>query len=141
MANATVLTNVILKVNSVDLSDHVTQVEVKQAKEKVECTAMGASAKTYIPGLGDDSITVTFNNDFAVGKVNATLQPLFASSSAFPIQVIPAGTAVSATNPSFSGTVSLYDYTPLSGKVGDLNSMDGVEFTNANQLGIVMGTV
>lgn len=135
----TVLTNVKVTVNSIDLSNHVQKVEVKQSKNKVEITAMGAQAKTYTPGLGDDSITVTFWNDFAASSVNATLQPLYTSGSQFPVVILPVNASVSATNPSFSGTFALYDYTPLSGAVGDASQMN-VEFTNANQLGIVSGT-
>lgn len=135
----TVLTNVKVTINAIDLSDHVQKVEVKQSKDKVDVTSMGAAAKQYLPGLGDNTVSITFFNDFAASSVNATLQPLFVSGSQFPVVVIPVNGAITATNPSFTGTFALYDYTPLSGGVGDASMMD-VEFTNANQAGIVMGT-
>jgi predicted secreted protein len=134
-----IITNAITKINSVDLTPFVQKVEVSLSKEKVDVTAMGASAKQYLPGLGDDSISVTFFQSFGASEVNATLQPLYASGSQFPIQVIPNGTAISSTNPAFSGTMSMYDYTPISGQVGDASTMD-VEFTNAVAAGIVMAT-
>lgn len=134
-----IITNAITKINSVDLTQFVQKVEVSLSKEKVDVTAMGASAKQYLPGLGDDTISVTFFQGFAAGEVNATLQPLYSSGSQFPVQVIPNGTAISSTNPAFNGTMSLYDYTPISGQVGDASTMD-VEFTNAVAAGVTMAT-
>jgi len=47
----TVLTNVSVSYNSVDLSDHVESVEINQSYDEVEITAMGATAKSFSPGL------------------------------------------------------------------------------------------
>lgn len=134
-----VVTNCIVKVNSVDLTRFVQKVEVSLSKEKVEVTAMSASSKEYLPGLGDDHFNITFWQSFGASEVNATLQPLYVAGSQFPVQVIPNGTAISSTNPVFNGTVSMYDYTPLSAQVGESPTMD-VEFTNAVAAGITMAT-
>ena len=83
---------------------------------------------------------MTFQQDFASGEVDETLYPLYSGSSLFPILVVPNGTVVSASNPSYSGTFVLLEYTPLSGGVGDLSTMD-VEFRNASQAGIGRSTV
>lgn len=134
-----VLTDASVTVNSVDLSDHVQQVEVSMQKEEVDATGMGAVAKEILPGLADASITVTFQQDYAAGSVDATLEPLYTGNSLFPIEVLPTSATVSATNPSYSGTFVLLEYTPISGGVGDLSTMD-VTFRNASQAGIVRGT-
>jgi hypothetical protein len=135
-----VLTNAAIIVNSVDLSNHCSQVEVSMEKEEVDVTSFGSSAKEILPGVADASITATFFNDFAAASVDATLQPLYQSGSQFPVKVIPNGTVVSATNPSYLGTMVLLQYTPISGGMGDASTMD-VEFRNAAQAGIVRGTV
>lgn len=134
-----VLTDASVTVNSVDLSDHVQQVEVSMQKEEVDATGMGAVAKEILPGLADASITVTFQQDYAAGSVDATLEPLYTGNSLFPIEVLPTSATVSATNPSYSGTFVLLEYTPISGGVGDLSTMD-VTFRNASQAGIVRST-
>lgn len=135
-----VLTNAAIKINSVDLSNHCSQVEVSMQKDEVDVTSFGSSAKEILPGVADASITATFFNDFAAASVDATLQPLYATGSLFPVQVWPAGTISSPTNPYYLGTMVLLQYTPISGGMGDASSMD-VEFRNASQAGIVRGTV
>lgn len=134
-----VLTDVTVTVNSVDLSDHVTQVEVSMQKDEVDVTGMGAQAREILPGLADASITVTFLQDFAAGEVDATLEPLYTANSLFPVEVVPTSGTVSASNPSYSGTFTLLQYTPISGGVGDASTMD-VTFRNASQAGITRGT-
>jgi hypothetical protein len=52
-----VLTNASVSVNGVDLSDHVQSVTVETTRDDVEVTAMGATYKSYLGGLGDANIT------------------------------------------------------------------------------------
>src|SRR5690349_222015 len=108
-----VFTNAGVVINSVDLSNRVQSVTVNMTKEKVEATAMTAGGKEYIPGLSDDSFDITWRQDFAASEVDATLYPLYSSGSQFLLKVSPNGTAISSTNPSYSGTVSMFDYTPI----------------------------
>src|SRR5689334_217544 len=135
----TVLTDVTVTINSVDLSDHVSKVEVSMEKDEVDVTGFGAQAKEILPGLADASIAVTFFQDFAAAEVDATLEPLYTNSSLFPIEVVPTSGGISATNPSYSGTFVLLQYVPISGGVGEASTMD-VTFRNASQSGITRGT-
>lgn len=123
----TVLTNASVTYNSVDLSDHVESVEIDYAYDDVEVTAMGATAHSFAPGLRNDKITVNFYQDFASGKVDATLNALVGSATGAALVVKPVATTVSSTNPSYTMTASPYTYQPLSGKVGEA-SMTSVEF-------------
>lgn len=115
-----VLKNPTITVNSVDLSDHISSVEVMLSKEELDSTAFGAGGRERVQGLEDDSFTLNFQQDFGTAEVDATLYPLWASGSAFEVKVIPSGTAVSATNPSYAGSCILFEYQPLAGAVGDL---------------------
>ncbi|HXJ62967.1 MAG TPA: hypothetical protein VNN79_04355 [Actinomycetota bacterium] len=121
-----VLTNAQVTVNGVDLSDHVDSVEVQTNVDDVDITAMGASAHQHAPGLRNDKITVNFLQDFAAGKVDATLFPLLGNTG-FTVKVVPVATTVSTTNPSYTATCVLFTYNPLSGKVGE-RSDTSVEF-------------
>ena len=120
------LTNAQVTVNGVDLSDHVDSVEVQTNVDDVDITAMGASAHQHAPGLRNDKITVNFLQDFAAGKVDATLFPLLGNTG-FSVKVVPVATTVSTTNPSYTATCVLFTYNPLSGKVGE-RSDTSVEF-------------
>lgn len=135
----TVLTNAMVLVNGVDLSDHVQKVTLSDTRDKVDITSMGATSKAYAKGIGDGGATVTFFQDFAAGKVHATLQPLLASASTFSFEARPTNASRSATNPAFLMTAQLFDYGMLDGSVGDASTMD-VEFANAANAGITYPT-
>jgi hypothetical protein len=113
-----VLTNAVVKINSVDLSDHVASVELSQEVEEVETTAFGDSARTRTGGLANNSLSLDFHQDFASASVDDTLNALVGGTASF--EILPAGTAVSATNPKYSGTVLLTEWTPVSGAIGEL---------------------
>jgi len=113
-----VLTDVRVKVNNIDLTDHVASVTISTEVEDVETTAFGSSARTRIGGLSDSSIELEFHQDYAAGSVDATIAPLVGGTCSF--EVIPNGTAVSATNPRYGGTVLVTEWSPVDGSIGDL---------------------
>lgn len=117
-----VLKDASLVVNSVDLSDHIKQVTLNYSAEVLEDTAMGADTKSRVAGLKDWSLEVEFYQDYAASKVDATLFTLVGASS-FAVTLKPTSDAVSATNPSFSGSAVLPEYTPVSGEVGQLSTV------------------
>ena len=134
-----VLTDAFVSINGVTLSDHVTKVTVEDNRDQVDITAMGATNKAYTKGLGDAKITVDFLQDFAAGKVHATLQPLISSSTGFAVDVRPTSAGRSATNPAALMTALEFNYNMLDGSVGDASSMT-VEFVNASQAGMTYPT-
>lgn len=135
----TVLTNASVTFASVDLSDHVESVEIDFAYDDVEITAMGATAKSYAPGLRDDKVTVNFYQDFATSKVDQTLNTYLGSASGATLVVKPDSGSVSSVNPSYTMTATLYSYQPVSGKVGEA-SMTSVEFRPAAGSSITRAT-
>jgi hypothetical protein len=117
-----VLTNASLVYNSVDLSVYVTQITVTMSSEDVDITGMGATARAHAPGLRDDRIEVTFLQDFAAAKVDATIYAQQGGSGATMV-VKPTSSAVSATNPSYTMTAVPFDYTPIDGAVGEADTV------------------
>lgn len=109
--------NAKLVLNSVDLSDHVESVALNLTTDVAEVTAMGAGSKQRIQTLGDFSLDVTFLQDFAAGKVDATLWTLLSAGSV-PFTLNPTSGANSTTNPQYSGNVVLNTYAPMTGNVG-----------------------
>jgi hypothetical protein len=106
---------------STALSSYLTQVELKTTANDVTTTAFGSSWVTRVAGLKEGSLTLTFNQDYATSAVDATLWPLLGTSATVVIK--PTSTAVSATNPSYTVPVSVIDYTPVSGQIGDLATL------------------
>jgi hypothetical protein len=113
-----------ITVNGVNLSDHVSSVEVNFVKDEVETTNFSGQGRERIAGLKDDSFVVTFQQDYAAGEVDDTLFPLYDGETEFTVVVKPTASAVSATNPSYTGTCILLEYQPLSGSVGDLSETE-----------------
>lgn len=107
-----------VRVNSVDLSDHVRSVTITHTAAMLDRTAMGDSSRRRFPGLKDWSVSVEFNQDFAAAKVDDTLNGLIGSTS-FTIGILPTSTGVSATNPIFTGKCLLESYPPMGNAVGE----------------------
>jgi hypothetical protein len=113
--------NVGVKVNSVDLSDHVTSVTLNRTFDELEVTAMGDSGHKFVKGLEASSITIDFLNDTASANVLATLQAAWGTN--VPIVLLQTkGTAVSATNPLYTATCLVNNTTDINGAVGDLGT-------------------
>lgn len=119
-----VLTDAYIKLNNVDLSDHIASVEIAQSFDSVETTAFGDSGRTRTGGLEDSSITLSFHQDFAAASVDATIAPLVGGTTAFEVRAVGTATAVSATNPKWTGTVLITEWSPLSGAIGELSTAD-----------------
>ena len=119
-----VLTDAYVKLNNVDLSDHIASVEIAQSFDSIETTAFGDSGRTRTGGLEDSSVTLSFHQDFAAASVDQTIAPLVGGTAAFEIRAVGTATAVSSTNPKWTGTVLITEWNPLSGAVGELSTAD-----------------
>ena len=114
-----VLTNAYVTVNSVDVSDHVASVTLNSSIDVVETTAFSSTAaRTRIGGLADNSITLEFHQDYASGSIEATIYPLLGTTTS--VVVKPNGSTTSASNPAYTSTVLVSEWTPLNGAVGEL---------------------
>ena len=113
--------NVGVKVNSVDLSDHVTAVTLNRNFDELEVTAMGDSGHKFVKGLEASSITIDFLNDTASASVLATLQAAWGTNVTV-VLLQSKGTAVSATNPLYTATCLVNNTTDINGAVGDLST-------------------
>ena len=112
-----------VKVNSVDLSDHVTAVTLNRSFDELEVTAMGDTGHKFVKGLEASSVTISFLNDTASANVLATLQAAWGTSVTV-VLLQEKGTAVSATNPLYTLTALVNNTTDINGAVGDLGTQD-----------------
>ena len=109
---------VVLTVNSVDLSDHVTAVTINRTFDELEVTAMGDGGHKFVKGLEASSITIDFLNDTATSEVLQTLQAAWGTNVTVTVKQTSAAT--SATNPLYTMTVLVNNTTDIAGSVADL---------------------
>jgi hypothetical protein len=117
-------------VNTVDLTTYVTNVEVVKAVDSVESTTMSSTSTNghqFVGGIQNNTVTISFNQDFAATKVNATLTALVGVQTT--VVVRPTSAVVGATNPNFTLTGALMsEYRPVTGAVGDLATVGAITF-------------
>jgi hypothetical protein len=111
---------VVLTVNSVDLSDHVTAFTLNRSFDELEVTAMGDSGHKFVKGLEASSITIDFLNDTASSEVLQTLQAVWGTNTT--ITAKQTSDAVSATNPLYTMTCLINNTTDINGSVADLST-------------------
>lgn len=116
-----VATNYNIKVNNTDFSTSLASVELNLESDDVETTAFGSDFRTRVGGLKTGTISLNFHQDFAAGSVDAILYPLL--NTIATVVVIPNGTAVTSTNPSYTVTCLVNQYQPFASSVGDLATL------------------
>jgi len=89
--------------------------------DEIVTTAMGDTFVSRTGGLKSGTLSIDFQQDFASSEVDATLFPLLGTTTAFVIK--PTSGSVSATNPSYSGSVLVNQHIPVANAVGELATM------------------
>lgn len=120
MATVGVWKNGRIDINGVNLSDHAREITLDMSVAELANDAHGDTVVKKVTGLEDWTITAVFLQDFAASKVDATLFSLYGcGSGSFQIEVgADATSAVSATNPRYSGQAILTNYKVLGGAHG-----------------------
>jgi len=113
-----VSTDFSISLNSVDLSTNIASATLDITKEEQLTTAFGQTSVTRIAGLQDASLTLEFMQDFGSAAVDDTLFPIL--GSVVPFEIKPTSDAASATNPAYSGSVLVTNYTPFDSATGEL---------------------
>jgi hypothetical protein len=116
-----------VKINSVDLSDHVTAVTINRSFDELEVTAMGNNSHVFVKGLEASTVTIDFLNDTAAANVLATLQAAW-GTTVTAVFLQEKGTAVSATNPLYTVSLLVNNTTDINGAVGDIGTQS-ITFT------------
>ena len=102
-----------------DISDVLTDVGFPQTVETAETTSFGSSAKTYIVGLSDSTVSLSGNWD---ATVDAHLASLLGQAQTVTFEYYPEGEAqIPNTAVKYSGEAILTSF-EKSGAVGDVVS-------------------
>lgn len=124
-------------INGVDFSQSIAAVTFEVTADEVETTAFQQTWRSRIGGLKDASVSLDFHQDFGASSVDATLYPLLGSVAT--VVVNPTGSTPTATNPSYTGTFLVTQYSPFASSVGDLATLS-VSWPAAGTAGVTRGT-
>jgi len=116
-----------VKINSIDLSDHVSAVTLTRNFDELEVSAMGDLSHRFVKGLEASTVTIDFFNDEATSSVLPTLQAAWGTTVTLAM-LQDKTAAVSATNPLYSMSILVNKTTDINGKVSEL-STQSVTFT------------
>ena len=114
-------TDYVVTIGTADFSTNLNSVELSQEADDLETTAFGSSWRTRIGGLKQASLTLNFMQDFGAGSVDATLNPLLGSIATVVIK--PTSGTVNSTNPTYTMTALVTQYSPFASSVGDIATL------------------
>jgi hypothetical protein len=114
-------TDYFVSIGGTDFSSSLNSVELAEEADNLETTAFGSTWRTRIGGLKQASLTLNFMQDFAAGSVDATLNPLLGSIATVIIK--PTSGTVTATNPTYTMTALVTQYSPFASSVGDIATL------------------
>lgn len=123
MATSIYLSNPVVTVNSVDLSDQCTAATFTQRYDQLENTAFGDSSRKYTSGLGNHELTLTLYMSYAATETYATLSAIVGTTT--NVRVQPSAPPDSATNPGFILTGAYLTELPvINATMGELSTID-----------------
>lgn len=119
MATSTLLSNPVVTIGAVDMSDQCRSATFTQHIDELEATAFGDTARKYVGGLGDHSVELELYMSYAASETYATLKDLVGTTT--NVIVKPASGADSATNPGFTLTGAFLSELPHVFTLGELS--------------------
>lgn len=126
--------NASVTLNSVDVSAFVRSISLTATKSG---EAIGAMGDTWIPktfGAKEWSLTLDLWQSFYTAEVDATLWAVFNDNDTVTVEIYcDGGSAVSATNPKYNGTVGSTAYNPIDGEF-DSNLATSISLEGADTL-------
>lgn len=123
MATTTYLSNPVVTVNSVDLTDQCTAATFTHRFDQLEATAFGDTDRKFVKGLGNHEVTITMYMSYAATETYATLSALVGTTTTVRVQ--PSSGADSATNPGFILTGAFLAELPvINATMGELSTVD-----------------
>ena len=126
MATSVYLSNPVVTINSVALTDQCTSATVNYVYEQLETTSFGDTARKFggaaVTSLQNNSIEVELYQSYAASETEATIFGLVGIVTT--IVVAPASGNATATNPIYTLTgCYLESHTPINASLGELSTL------------------
>jgi hypothetical protein len=123
MATSTYLSNPVVTVNSVALTDQVSAATFTQRFDQLEATAFGDVDRKYVKGLENNELTLTLFQSYASAETYATLAALVGAETTVRVQ--PTSAVDGPTNPGFILTNCYLTEMPvINATLGELSTID-----------------
>ena len=119
MATSTILSNPVVTINAIDLTDQCRSATLTVHYDELEATAFGDTSRKYTGGLGDHTLEVELYMSYAASETYATLKDLVGTTT--NVIVKPASGADSATNPGLTLTGAFLSELPHVFTLGELS--------------------
>ncbi|SRR6266581_360733 len=117
----TVLTDALIIINAVTISDHANSVSVPFVATDEEISAFGSGWKSFVAGLKSAQLNIKLFDDFVAANLDATTFALFGTTVTFEVR--PTSAARSTSNPAYTGSV-VVDSWNFGGDVGKVAPVD-----------------
>lgn len=118
-----VLLDAQLEIDGNDLTQWCAKVELTDDFEEKEVTTFSSGgAKEVLGGLESGSIGISFKNSHSAGELDQIMWALRREVKTFKVRADEA--AVSTSNPQYSGSILINQWSPIMGSVGDVNEFD-----------------
>ena len=119
----TYLSNPVVTVNNVVLTDQCTAATFTHRFDQLEATAFGDTDRKYVKGLGNHEITLSLYMSYAATETYATLSSLVGTTTTVRVQ--PTSATDSGTNPGFILTGAFLAELPvINATMGELSTVD-----------------
>jgi hypothetical protein len=124
--SALVLTNGYVAIGGVDISEFVTSITISTSYDIFETTQVNDYSKKYVPGLAENKVSLEFIQDFdptdGLEKIiNSHVSSLLGTLQSMEIRPVNAG--VSSSNPKYTFTVVVSEWTSINAAIGDLSTV------------------
>jgi hypothetical protein len=126
MATSVYLSNPVVTINSVVLTDQCTSATVNYVYEQLETTSFGDTARKFggaaVTSLQNNSIEVELFQSYAASETESTIFGLVGVTTT--LIVAPASGIATATNPIYTLTgCYLESHTPINASLGELSTI------------------
>lgn len=103
------------------ITDHVSTVSLSRELDVVDITSMTDTVANAITGVERSTLNLELFNDFDANSVNALFEN--ALGTKLNIRLIPVSGTVTATNPSYTMSCLISNWTPINGSVDGVMSV------------------
>jgi hypothetical protein len=123
MATSTYLSNPVVTVNSVALTNWSTAATLTRTITSADVTSFGETSRTYGATLEDSELTISLYLTYGTSEVYAALAALVGTRTT--VKVKPTTATASATNPEMTLTGAYLESLPtLNAALGEIQSID-----------------
>lgn len=105
-----------IEINGIDMSGNVFECSLEETFDTHETTAFGDTAKKYVAGLSDATVSLSFRQDFAIGSVNYLLKGM--RGLPVSVKIRATNSTISTSNPEYQFTAIVAEHKPFDGEVG-----------------------